>query len=334
MSRDITLQFHITAEGECSRIDRFISEEFELFTRSQYKARVVSATINGRPAKASSSVAAGDRIALEYLPEKTYSLAPEDIPLDIIFENDDVLVVNKNRGMVVHPGAGNPGGTLVNAFIHHCNPVAKLTTSEQFRPGIVHRLDKDTSGVIILAKNSAALEFLSAQFRNRTAEKTYLSLADGELCGSGRVSGFIRRGDGSRVLFIHDENRGKSALSEYRVLASTGPSPEYPKGLSLLCWKPLSGRTHQLRVHSKHIGAAIVGDPLYNPRFRRRDGQSGAQFSDTPLMLHAISLSILLPGESDKRFFTADIPADIKNRVSAAGFMTELEAFLSTVPEG
>ncbi len=341
MAAPRSLHFETLAELASPRLDQSAASEFELFTRSQYKQRVLHASINGRPAKASSTVRAGDRIAIEYLPEIEISMEGQDIPLDILFENDDVLVVNKDRGMVVHPGAGNPDGTLVNAFIFHCggsppSPSANGDAAPSpddgaaFRPGIVHRLDKDTSGVIILAKSARALEELAAQFRTRETEKRYLALCDGHLSGEGVVRGFIRRGDVDRKRFIHDDSRGKIAETRWRVTGMADADSElWPRGLSALVLEPKTGRTHQLRVHCLHLGAPILGDPIYNTRFRNgspKIGNGTVLINDIPLMLHALSLRIRLPGESDPRTFVAPIPPDMLNIASEAGIG---DAFLS-----
>jgi 23S rRNA pseudouridine1911/1915/1917 synthase len=321
-----SILFETVAEQNAPRLDQLAAAEFELFTRSQFKQRVTSATLNGRPAKASSTVRAGDRIVIEYLPEAEFSMAGEDIPLEILFENDEVLVVNKARGMVVHPGAGNPSGTLVNAFVHHCGIDAEAAAStsgtEAFRPGIVHRLDKDTSGVIILAKTSAALEELSRQFRERQTRKSYLALADGALAGSGVLEGYIRRGDINRVIFIHDPRSGKYAESAWTVLASSPPlADRWPRGLTALRLDPKTGRTHQLRVHCRQLGAPILGDPLYNSRFA-----AGKAAAGIPLMLHAWKLTIRIPGETTARTFVADVPDDFCRIAREAGILDEILA--------
>lgn len=338
MSRPDSIRFETRVEQDAPRLDSLASREFELFNRSQFKQRVLQAYLNGKKAKASSSVKAGDLLCIDYLPEVQVSLEPQAMELNVIFENSDVLVVNKPRGLVVHPGAGNPDGTLVNGFLHHClNPprngptqISSAINSNQsnispwgdesgppastgdgeFRPGIVHRLDKDTSGVIILAKNSSALEHLSSQFRNRETRKQYAAIVEGVFSGSlqGDIRGYIRRRDRQRILFCHDDSQGKAAHTSYRVLDQNRDS-----GTSLMALTPHSGRTHQLRVHMQHIGHPIAGDPLYN---RKRYTH--------PLMLHALSLRILLPGEDTPRLFTADIPEDMIKTADACGLNIRL----------
>ncbi|AHC15266.1 RluA family pseudouridine synthase [Salinispira pacifica] len=349
MSRPDSIRFETRVEQDASRLDSLASREFELFNRSQFKQRVLQAYLNGKKAKASSSVKAGDLLCIDYLPEVQVSLEPQAMELNVIFENADVLVVNKPRGLVVHPGAGNPDGTLVNGFLHHCLHGSRLGPTQinsaqsnsdpinnpqsnsnqmksspggeksgppgsagdgEFRPGIVHRLDKDTSGVIILAKNSSALEHLSSQFRNRETRKQYTAIVEGVFSGplQGDIKGYIRRRDRQRILFCHDDSQGKAAHTSYRVLDQNRET-----GTSLVALSPHSGRTHQLRVHMQHIGHPIAGDPLYN---RKRYTH--------PLMLHARSLRILLPGEDTPRLFTADIPEDMIKTSEACGLNIRL----------
>ncbi len=306
-----SLLFETTVESPWDRLDQCAAEEFELFTRSQYKSRVLGASVNGRPAKASKKIANGDIVIMEYLPEQLFSLEPQDIPLDLLYEDEDCLVVNKARGMVVHPGAGNPDGTLVNAFLHRCGGGPGV----DFRPGIVHRLDKDTSGVIILAKSSEALEFLSKQFRQRTTEKRYLAILDGILSRRGEVGGRIRRSTGDRKRFIWDAHRGKDAFTSYNLLAKGAVAARAGAGkrqLSMVEFFPRTGRTHQLRVHAVKLGAPIYGDPIYNKR------SGGSQ-----LMLHAYSLTIRVPSLNEARHFTAELPRDMRDFMSDAGLSAQ-----------
>ena len=297
----VSVLFETIAENSSERLDICATHEFELFSRSQFKHRVLFATVNGKPAKASLSIKAGDHIRVEYLPERSCSIEAEDIPLNIIYEDQNVLVVNKIRGMVVHPGAGNPASTLVNAFLFHCRLCPKESDFQEeqaiFRPGIVHRLDKDTTGVIILAKNDSSLEFLSRQFRERQTKKQYLALVAGYLSEGGEIRGYIRRSTRHRTRFVHDEQRGKSAHSLFRPLANT----QAPVATTLMELSPVTGRTHQLRVHMQKLGHPILGDDLYNPRP-----------GGFPLMLHAQSLSIELPAGRGLQTFTAQLPADMK----------------------
>ncbi len=315
---------------ECwERLDICASRECALFARSQFKQRVLAARINGKPARASMEVNPGDTISIEYLPEKTCSLEPENIPIDIIYEDKNVLVVNKSRGMVVHPGAGHPSGTLVNAFLHHARLCSSDFSAENVRPGIVHRLDKDTTGVIIIAKDDSTLNFLAGQFRDRETEKTYLALVEGIVGEAGEITGCIRRSTHSRILFTYDPLRGKPARSRYIPLARTRQHPApagtphparspQPAPATLMKLQPITGRTHQLRVHAKHLGHPILGDPLYNPS------------SPVPaLMLHAASLKIRLPGHTAPTTFTAPPPEDMREICADYGLTDALSSSFS-----
>lgn len=281
------------------RLDVYVTERLKLFSRSQARARIVEARVNNRPARLGRKLKSGDALFLRYTDAPPLDLAPEEIPLDILFENDDVLVVNKPQGMVVHPGSGNRTGTFLNAFLFHCEQVARRFPSEDARPGIVHRLDKDTSGVLIAAKNPEAHAFLARQFHERTVRKRYVALA----CGipaprEGRVEDRIGRDPRHRTLFTRVSRGGKPAVTLYRVrdVYDGGPGSRY----SLILLAPRTGRTHQLRVHLKGLGAPVLGDPLYG----RRD----SRFREATLMLHARSLTIRLPGEAEARTFTAPLP--------------------------
>lgn len=319
------LLFEAHAEGEFRRLDMCASEEFELFSRSQYKQRVFQAEINGKAAKPSSPVSPGDRVVIAYLPELPVSLEPENIPLDILFEDADVLVVNKARGMVVHPGAGNNNGTLVNAFLHHHEVGFNEHWPQEFRPGIVHRLDKDTSGVIILAKNSRALEYLSSQFRNRSTKKSYLAITDGILPPQGEISGYIHRSRTNRKLFVHDAKEGKSAQTWFQRLEASTETGD--RGHAFMLLSPQTGRTHQLRVHCKSLGAPIHGDVLYNNRTTTAN-----------LMLHSWQLKIRIPSNEHSMLFEAPLPEDMISCFSHCGMAhlrhpEDLDLLLNTARE-
>jgi len=230
---------------------------------------------------------------------------PEKIELPIIYEDSNVIVVNKPQGLVVHPGAGNPGGTLANALVYH-----SLELRESFeggpeeRPGIVHRLDKETSGVIIAAKHPDALAALSREFKRRTTEKRYVAILRGSLPRSeGIVEGFIRRDPHNRKRFVWSPVEGKEAQTRYRVLR------HLPRGYTLVIFEPKSGRTHQLRVHAAHLQSPILGDPVYSRRDQR--------FPGVTMMLHAFSLKITLPGEEKPRLFRAPLPGRFLEIVQA-----------------
>jgi 23S rRNA pseudouridine1911/1915/1917 synthase len=269
---------------EAIRLDRYVAEYTGLLTRSQIKSRFLEARLNGRPVKLSRLVKPGDMLELFWTDPPPADLLPEDIPLDIVYEDERVAVIDKPQGMVVHPGAGNHRGTLANALLHRrLERAVPAGGGEWFRPGIVHRLDKDTSGLIIAAYDDEALVFLADQFKARKVKKTYAAIVRGRPREErGRIeTGIIRdRRDRKRFTVSPPDGGGKYALSFYRVVRSWG---DY----SLLFLRPRTGRTHQLRVHLRHLGHPILGDPLY--------GSPDGGFPRASLMLHAKSLSLMLP---------------------------------------
>ncbi len=276
------------------RLDAFVADHLRLFSRSQAKSRIVEASVNGMPVRLSKRLKLGDAIAVTWVDPPPLALAAEDIPVEVLFENDDAIVIDKPAGMVVHPGSGNRSGTLVNALLHHCKGIGGAFDSSDPRPGIVHRLDKDTSGVIIVAKNPRAHETLAEQFRARTARKRYIAVLKGTLpAASGRIETRLARDPRDRKKFACVLAGGRPALTFYRVLKSYD-------GYTLASLRPRTGRTHQLRVHMRHLNAPILGDPLY--------GRPDPRFPGATLMLHARSLTIRLPGESEPRVLTAPLP--------------------------
>jgi 23S rRNA pseudouridine1911/1915/1917 synthase len=261
------------------RLDRYVAEYLRLFSRSQIKAKNLTARINGKNAKVSRPVKRGDFLELFWAEAEPTDLIPEDLPLDIVYEDARVVVINKTQGMVVHPGAGNRRGTLANALL--ARRLERGLAGEGFRPGIVHRLDKDTSGVIIAAYDDEALTFLSNQFKARKVRKIYAALVTGiPRQREGLIETLIRRDSRDRKKFTISFDKGKAALTRYRIIRSWD-------GYSLLALKPGTGRTHQLRVHLRHLGCPILGDPLY--------GKTDSRFSQATLMLHAKSLSLVIP---------------------------------------
>jgi 23S rRNA pseudouridine1911/1915/1917 synthase len=282
-----------------------------LFSRSQIKARNLTAQINGKEVKLSRLVKQGDILGLSWEELPPENIIAQDIPLDIIYEDERCVVVNKPQGMVVHPGAGNRQNTLANAILFRMTknspPPAPRSPHLNLRPGIVHRLDKDTSGVIIAAYDDEAHEFLSRQFKSREVRKTYIAI----VCGfpkekTGRIETFIARDPKDRKKFAAAA-AGKAALTFYKVIKTFG-------NYSLVLLRPRTGRTHQLRVHMKFIGCPILGDPIYG--HGAASGSGDKTFPDAALMLHAKSLEITLPGETQPRLFSAPVPERFKGIVS------------------
>jgi 23S rRNA pseudouridine1911/1915/1917 synthase len=281
------------------RLDRYVSEYLSLLSRSQIKARCLKAKINGKDAKLSRLVKQGDVLELCWDEQPPVYIIPQDIPLDVIYEDERCIVVNKAQGMVVHPGAGNRQDTLANAVYFRMLKKGDLNPSAGLRPGIVHRLDKETSGVIICAYDEEAHFFLARQFKSRVTRKNYIAI----VCGTpkekkGRIETFIARDPKDRKRFAVSP-AGKTAVTFYKVLKSW-------KNYSLVLLRPKTGRTHQLRVHLKHLGHPILGDPVY--------GCNDRNFPDAGLMLHSKSLAITLPeGKSpasrpEERVFTSPPP--------------------------
>jgi 23S rRNA pseudouridine1911/1915/1917 synthase len=313
------------------RLDRYVAEYLGLLSRSQIKSRNMKAAVNGRAVKFSRLVKSGDRLELSWDAPEPMHLVPEDIPLDVMYEDRRTVVINKPQGMVVHPGAGNRRGTLANALLFRrlwregadfhdagCVPRSISGTGEaalppmcaagaDLRPGIVHRLDKDTSGVIIAAWDNEALAFLADQFKNRRVKKRYLAIIPGNLKeGEGRIETLIARDSRDRKRFAVSI-RGRIAVTRYRVLRSWGTH-------SLVLLGPKTGRTHQLRVHLRYLGHPILGDPVY--------GFPDPFFPDCGLMLHARSLSIILPGYGEAKTFTAPLPERFRrviNKLNTGG---------------
>lgn len=276
------------------RLDRYVAEHLRLLTRSQIKTRALDARLNGKGVKISRPVKGGDRLELTWADPEPACLVPEDIPLEVIYEDDRVVVVNKPQGMVVHPGAGTYRGTLANALLFRRLHRGGLDAGESFRPGIVHRLDKDTSGVIIAAYDTDALTFLAEQFKARRALKTYWALVKGSLPAPwGTIETSITRDSRDRKRFTVSADKGKPAITRYRLVRSWG-------AYSLVLLRPQTGRTHQLRVHLRHLGNPILGDPLY--------GIPDCRFPQASLMLHAKRLTLRLPGREEPQTFKTALP--------------------------
>jgi 23S rRNA pseudouridine1911/1915/1917 synthase len=290
-----------------TRLDVFITERLGLFSRSQAKARIVSVEVNGVSARLSRRLKTGDHVTISYSDPPASELLPEDIPLVVLFENDDVVVIDKPQGMVVHPGSGNRTGTLLNALLFHAAGMRDGFASTDPRPGIVHRLDKETSGVIITAKNARSHEYLAAQFHDRTVRKRYLAVVRGRPAqDEGRIEAGLARDPRNRKRFACVASGGRASLTRYRVMRRFGGGAEC---YALILCAPKTGRTHQLRVHLRHIGLPILGDPLYGTR--------DARFPDATLMLHARSLRIRLPGEEEPRTFVSPVPPRFQELLSA-----------------
>jgi len=282
------------------RLDKFLVELLQEFSRSRIQALIANGyvDVNGHAAKkAGQMLESGFNVTVRIPPPAPTNLIAEDIPIAIVFENDDLIVVNKPAGMVVHPAAGHSSGTLVNAVLGYEPDIEGIGGEE--RPGVVHRLDKETSGLILLAKNERAHRWLQDQFRLRKVEKTYLALVDGKPpTPSGRVEAYIGRDPSHRKrMAIVSESRGREAISEYKTV-------ENFTNHTLLEFHPLTGRTHQIRLHCAFLGCPIVGDEVY--------GRKKPSVEINRHFLHAYRLKIVLPGEKDQRTFDAPLPQELQ----------------------
>ena len=295
---DRVLDFRFDKETP-ERLDKFLVGQLQEFSRSRIQGLITNGfvDVNGRLAKkAGQTLESGSSVTVRVPPAAPTDLIAEDIPLDIVFENEDLIVVNKPAGMVVHPAAGHASGTLVNAVLGYEPDIEGIGGEE--RPGVVHRLDKETSGLILLAKNERAHRWLQDQFRLRKVEKTYLALVDGKPpTPSGRVESHIGRDPSHRKqMAIVSESRGREAISEYKTIASF-------RDHTLLEFHPLTGRTHQIRLHCAFLGCPIVGDEVY--------GRKKFSVEIDRHFLHAYRLKIILPGETEARLFEAPLPAEL-----------------------
>ena len=287
---------HHVADSPANRLDRWLALQWPELSRARWQKSVAAGlvTINGTPAKASEGVRLGDHITAQAPPPAAVpeSVTPENIPLEILYEDDALLCLNKPPGLVVHPAVGHWKGTMVNAILHYCKGVS--TGGHPMRPGIVHRLDKDTSGCILVAKTDAAHTHLARQFADRTTEKTYLAVVRGKpRTTAGSLTGAIARHPVHRHrMAVSLRPEAREAETQWRVLVTEAR-------LSLLECRPKTGRTHQIRVHLKDLGHPIAGDRVYG---------GGADYPRQ--LLHAWQLSITHPVTGERQTFQAPVPPD------------------------
>ena len=290
------------------RLDKFIASLPNGMNRSKLKSGVNEILLNGKNVKLSQKVKAGDIIDIQWEDNIPDNIEPENIPLDIIYEDDDVTVVNKKQGMVTHPACGNWNKTLVNALLYHwgrksIEQIKEGCTSDiiqRRRPGIVHRLDKETSGIIITAKNRAAEEFLQKQFKDKSNQKEYILIVTGRPPHrNGDIRTNIIRDPKNRHRFkaVDISDEGKFSRTIYHCIACYG-------NYSLLRVRIKTGRTHQIRVHMKYLGCPILGDSIYN--------KPDSRFPDATLMLHSVQLKIKLPGDNQLTTFRTSVPNRFK----------------------
>ncbi|HEY2343894.1 MAG TPA: RluA family pseudouridine synthase [Chthoniobacteraceae bacterium] len=293
-------EYVIAAPDAGKRLDHFLAEQARSFSRSRLQALIKDGhvSVNGAASKPSDKLRTGDRISLTEPPPVPTVTRAEDIPFPILFEDECLIVIDKPAGLVVHPGAGNWEGTLVNGLLHHCTELSGIGGEQ--RPGIVHRLDKETSGCLVVAKTDAAHRSLVKQFAGRSVTKIYLALAAGRFRRpSGLIETHIARHPVQRQkMAVVDSDRGREARTGWRTLREWELSGG--AGIATLVECTLhTGRTHQIRVHLKHLGHPVLGDAVYGKRgsFERQ-------------LLHAWQLGFTHPMSGKPLHFRAPIPAD------------------------
>lgn len=297
-----TMRLSVAAADAGLRLDSYMSARLDGMSRSQAKrlidqghVSVVSDGVSQTP-KPSYEVRAGDDLEIRVpAPERT-SISPEEIPLDVVYEDSSVIVINKQRGLVVHPAPGNRSGTLVNALLYHCADLAGIGGVQ--RPGIVHRLDKDTSGLMVAAKDDESYASLADQISSRTAKREYVAIVHGVVePNSGRIEAPIGRHPVHRKRMAVADRGGKPAVTHFEVVERGGAH-------TLVRCRLDTGRTHQIRVHLSYIGHPVLGDPVYG---RRKDG-----FDIRGQALHSCHLEFDHPRSGEPMSFDADMPADMQ----------------------
>lgn len=308
------------------RLDRWLAAQLPEHSRSVIQRWIKGGDVqvNDSSARANQRLSSGDRVTVR-IPEivRSASVSPEAIPLQFLYEDRDIIVINKPAGLVVHPAPGHSGGTIVNAILHHVPDLAGI--GGEMRPGIVHRLDKDTSGTMVVAKHEAALRSLQNQFKSRKVEKNYLALVEGKIEDEkGRIVAPIGRDsrDRKRMAVILSDGQGalkaRPATTEFEVLARYVVPLQNDLGrgtFTLVQAHPITGRTHQIRVHFAWLGHPIVGDPIYGLKRQR--------LPSPRLFLHAARLAFHLPSTGEWMEFSAPLPDDLQsvldklNRIAA-----------------
>lgn len=288
--------FEVEAEQEGERLDKFLSIIYPEFSRAFFQKLIKSkqVSVNETPQKASYCVKIDDIVTVEIPDAVETTIEPENIPLDILYEDDDVLIVNKPKGMVVHPSAGHYSGTLVNAIMYHCKDTLSGINGE-IRPGIVHRIDMDTTGSLIVCKNDEAHVNIAQQIKEHSVNRIYVGIVCGNVKeDSGTVEGAIGRHPIERKKMAINEKNGKPAITHYRVL-------ERFKNYTYMQFKLETGRTHQIRVHMASIGHPLLGDTLYSSGrspFKHLQGQC----------LHAKTIGFIHPKTGEYMEYSAPLP--------------------------
>ncbi len=300
-------EYVIDAKAEGQRLDVFLARKEELGLSRSHTQKLIRqgrVTVNGEVGKPSCRLVTGDQVVVEVPQPVSPQVKPQEIPLDIIYEDDDLLVVNKPRGMVVHPAPGHADGTLVNALLAHCDDLSGI--NDVRRPGIVHRLDRDTTGLLVVAKNDRSHLDLARQIKERRVEREYLALVHGSVpVASGLVEAPVGRHPVHRKKMAVTWS-GKPAVTKFWVLE------RFDGVYSLVRARLGTGRTHQIRVHMAYIGHPVVGDPVYGPKGHRRE-----PFSLKGQALHAQRISFCHPATGERLEFEAPLPEDMKEAIAA-----------------
>lgn len=291
-------EWTVEADFAKERIDKYIADSMEGVSRSQVQIWIGDGqvTVNGSQVKSNYKLTAGDKIELVIPEVAAVEILPENIPLEVVYEDSSVIVVNKQRGLVVHPAPGHASGTLVNALMYHCHDLSGI--NGELRPGIVHRIDKDTSGLLMAAKNDKAHASLAAQLKDHSVNRRYIALVHGHVQhDQGTIDAPIGRDAHDRKMFTVTERNSKHAVTHFSVMERLG---DY----TLLELKLETGRTHQIRVHMKFIGHPLVGDPMYGrSKGVKMNGQA----------LHAATLGFVHPDSGETLEFNAPLPQDMED---------------------
>ena len=316
MKKDIN--FIVESDENNLRVDTFISKKGNLISRTRVKNLILNEKLmlnNEIINNPSKKVSTGDKISLEIPEPKEASLKPYDFKLEIIYEDKDLIIINKPAGIIMHPGAGNYDKTIVNALMHY-NKDSLSTIGDELRPGIVHRIDKDTSGLIVVAKNNITHENLSDQFSRHTITRVYQLLIWGKLRpSSGKIDTFITRSSKNRQMMEVSSSKGKRAITNYKTI-EIFENDKTPT-LSLVECRLETGRTHQIRVHMTHMGNSIMGDGKYKKKYKKLKN------IDTNLenliykldrqFLHAQTLGFIHPKTNEEMIFTSILPQELEN---------------------
>lgn len=297
-------KFVVSQEESNQRLDKYLSSKLENFSRTFISKSIDEGNVllNDKPTKGSTKVKEGDIIIFNAIVEKEIDITPEDIPLDIVYEDDDILIINKEQGMVVHPAAGHHEHTLVNAILNHCQNSLSNVNGE-IRPGIVHRIDKDTSGLICVAKNDAAHLFLAEQLKDHTMSRTYVAIVKGVIKeNSGEINLPIGRDPHNRKKMAVTSTNSKEAVTYFKVLS------RFTNHTLVECHLK-TGRTHQIRVHFAYISHPVEGDPLYS-------GKHFDELYDKGQLLVAVKLKLIHPRTKKEMEFSIDYPQYFKDIIS------------------